>query len=56
VDLSSFKVLPIDGFHWKLKLIQMYGPDKEELLCTEIEATVRSMNQNRNTKKNKNYN
>jgi hypothetical protein len=39
-----------------LKLIQMYGPDNEELLCTEIEATVRSMNQNRNTKKNKNYN
>jgi hypothetical protein len=56
VDLSSLKILPIDGFHWKLRQIQTFGPDKEELLCTEIEATVRSMKQTRNNKKNKNNN
>jgi hypothetical protein len=50
-DFSALSVLPLEGFTWKLKQINTYGPYQEPLYCIDIETTVILVNQNR--RKNK---
>jgi hypothetical protein len=42
LDLQAAKILPIDGFFWKLEDMRSYGGN-EDLLCTNVEAVVRNV-------------
>jgi hypothetical protein len=43
--LTALTILPLEGYNWKLRLIHFYGVEKEDLLCVDIEATVRRVTQ-----------